>query len=96
MDLSKSFDDRMKKLPVLGGMWDQIRSVRRGSACVKIKDLEIEVWPKRNLNRYTENLVISCADLEYHKRVIQSDQREARLSHDICLRSLTFKKSPLK
>lgn len=31
VDMSKSIDPRIKKLPVLGGTWDQLRTMRRGS-----------------------------------------------------------------
>ena len=69
--MSKSFDPRIKKLPVPGGTWDQIRTIRRGSAKIKIKDFEIEVWPKRNFNRYSDRLLINFNDFEYTQRLIQ-------------------------
>jgi hypothetical protein len=70
IDISKSYDPRNRKLPVLGGKWDQIRTIRRGSAKIKIKDFEIEVWPKRNFNRYSDRLLINFNDFEYTQRLM--------------------------
>ena len=30
IDLSRSYDQRQIKLPVLGGSWDKFRNIRRG------------------------------------------------------------------
>ena len=54
---------------MLGGTWDQIRTMRRGSAVFKIKEIEIEVWPKRNFNRYSDRLLVAFSDFLYNKRV---------------------------
>ena len=85
-------------MPVLGGTYDTLRGMRRGAANVRIKDFEIEVWPKRNFNRYSDRLIISCSDLLYNKSVIQStkEQGQTSLVHDLILRSLIIKKEPLK
>ena len=96
--MSKSYDARLRKLPVLGGTYDTLRTMRRGSAIVRIKDFEIEVWPKRNFNRYSDRLIISFNDLLYNKCIIQSNKEHGQtaLVHDLILRSLIIKKEPLK
>lgn len=98
IDLSKSYDERMKKLPVLGGTWDQLRTMRRGSTQIKVKEIEIEVWPKRNFDRYCkDHLSITLCDFQYNKRIIHNKQnlKETILSHDVCLRRLMVTKEPL-
>lgn len=71
-DMSKSYDTRLQKLPVLGGTYDKLSGMRRGSATVRFNSFEVEVWPKRNFNRYSDRLLVSFNDFQYTKRVIHS------------------------
>ena len=87
----------MRKLPVLGGTWDQLRTMRRGSVNFSVKEVNIEVWPKRVFNRHTEYLIINLNDFQYSKKLSrQGKDKGSRLTHDICFRRLLFNKKPHK
>ena len=70
LDVSNSFDERMKRLPMLGAFWDKIRTMKRGSLMIKFKEFQIDVWSKRTFNRYDDKLSISFSDFQYNKKVI--------------------------
>ena len=65
---------------------------------IKIKEVEVEIWPKRSFNRYSDRMLINFSDLQYDKRVSQNskDSNETRLYHELVLRSLVVRKEPLK
>ena len=97
LDVSNSFDERMKRLPMLGAFWDKIRTMKRGSLMMKFKEYQIDVWSKRTFNRYDDKLTISFSDFQYNKKVIinPNQKHQAYLVHNLCLRSLFFKKDPM-
>jgi len=70
----------------------------RGQALLKVKELEVEVWPKRSFNRYTERLQVCLSDLQFTKSVqlSQKQTKPARLLQEVTLRRLILQKVPCK
>ena len=40
---------------------------------ISIKEINVEVWPKRVFNRHTEYLTISLNDFQYNKRITRGN-----------------------
>lgn len=64
--MSKSKDPKKTKLPYYVGL-DKIRNKNHSKVQLKIKQIEMEVYHKRNLNRYTEKLLVTASDFNYFK-----------------------------
>ena len=64
VDISKSKDPRREFMPYLTGI-DRMRHRNHGKLTAKITKLNLEIYSKRRINRYTDKLVLSFFDCEY-------------------------------
>lgn len=97
VDISKSLDPKKQLLPYYVGL-DRMRNKNHGKFRVQVQSCLVELWPKRNINRYTNKLVVSLFDFEYkhEKDRKAADRKHALLQHMLCLRSFSVTKEPVK
>lgn len=68
-DVSKSRHPLKQKLTYFQGL-DKSRNKNHGQLKMDLKAFELHIYPKRNFNRYTDRLVVSCFDIEYEKKCV--------------------------
>ena len=79
IDISKGIDPKQEKLPYYSGI-DKNRHKQHGSLQWSIKHAEIQVWPKRTFNRYSDHLNISFSDFKHEKRLAVSQEKKTRVN----------------
>ena len=79
VDISRGVDPRQEKLPYYSGI-DRNRHKQHGMLQWTIKQAEIEVWPKRTFNRYSDHLNIAFFDFTHEKKLAMNQEKRARVN----------------